>query len=129
MNITTDELKTIRANYLKNIARESLHPAQCTANAKKHATTAIVEVMIALGIEHPAIELTSAHGEIFFSVCESANNNKHLAPALLPLFEGLPHRTGERKYGYKKTFYGLFCPWFYISSFQALHDQILTWGN
>ena len=122
MNITTDELKTIRANYLKNIARESL-------NAKKHATTAIVEVMIALGIEHPAIELTSAHGEIFFSVCESANNNKHLAPALLPLFEGLPHRTGERKYGYKKSFYGLFCPWFYISSFQALHDQILTWGN
>ena len=119
MNITTDKLKTIRANYLENIARESLHPAQ----------TAIVEVMIALGIEHPAIELTSAHGEIFFSVCESANNNKHLAPALLPLFEGLPHRTGERKYGYKKSFYGLFCPWFYISSFQALHDQILTWGN
>ena len=52
MNITTDKLKTIRANYLENIARESLHPAQ----------TAIVEVMIALGIEHPAIELTNANG-------------------------------------------------------------------
>jgi hypothetical protein len=123
--ITKQQLQTVKENYLK--ARESLHPARNWDLGM--ARDAIAEVLTLLGVENPNVKLRDyANGEVGFDICAHVNADKALGDALLPLFEGLPHRTGEIRYGYSKTFYGDFCPWFY-TSWWSLHNHILTWGE
>jgi hypothetical protein len=122
--LTKQQLQTVRDNYLE--ARKSLHPAHNWDIGM--ARDAIAEVLTLLGVENPNVKLRDYAYEVGFDICDHVNADPDLGEALLPLFEGISHRTGDLCYGYKKTFYGHFNPWFY-TTWLSLHNQILSWGD
>lgn len=124
--LTQDQLNQVVNNYLE--ARQSLHPAHNWDLSM--AKNAIIEVLAILGVEKPVVDMAEyGNGEIKIDLCKVLNANPNLYDALLPLFEGIYHRTGEVQYGYKNTFYGRMGGWFYVSSWISLHNQILGWKS
>jgi hypothetical protein len=119
--LTKEQLQTVKDNYVE--ARKSLHPAHNWDVGM--ARDAIAEVLTLLGVENPNVKMKDYAYEVGFDICDHVNADKALGDALLPLFEGLHHRTGTV---YHNSFYGHFCPWFY-TNWSAIHNQILSWGE